>query len=109
MHKGVCVGGPMAGQTITTRSDDGFLAVDTQGSACWVYKTNPSSGQFVLCTDPDPSLLDADGTRALDADRVGGAPSQGLDVIALPGLADDGEQPAPSPLIDDTADLEGDD
>jgi len=107
MHKGVCVGGPMAGQTITTRSDDGFIAVDKAGSACWLYKADPGNGHFALCTDQDPSLIDDDGTRALDVDRLGGTPSQGLDVVALPG--DDDEQPAPAPVIDDTADLDGDD
>lgn len=90
-HKGVCVGGPMAGLTIETRSDTGFVAVDKPASACWVYKADPDNGRFVLCTLPDPSSLDEDGTRALDLDRVGGAPGQGLDIIALPDSEPDAE------------------
>jgi hypothetical protein len=104
MHKGVCVGGPMAGQTITTYSDAGFVAVDKPGSACWVYMTDPADGRFVLCTDPDPALLDPDGTRALDEARLAGAAGHDLDVIALPG--DDTEEPAAPPVIDDSSDLE---
>ncbi len=98
-HKGVCVGGPMAGLTIYTRSDDGFVAVDRPATACWVYKADPDSGRFVLCTLPDPSLLDDDGTRALDLDRVGGASAQGLDIIALPDSEPDPDEPAEADLF----------
>lgn len=92
-HKGVCIGGPMAGQTITTRSDCGFVAVDKPASAAWLYYPDVN-GRFVVDTRPDPSLLDADGTRALDMERAMRAQSEkGLDVIALPGdgVEDDGE------------------
>lgn len=99
-HKGVCVGGPMAGLTINTRSDDGFVAVDKPASACWVYKANPETGRFLLCAVPDPSLIDDDGTRALDLDRVGGASAQGLDVIALPDAEPDPDEvPAAADLF----------
>lgn len=101
-HKGVCVGGPMAGLTIHTRSDDGFVAVDRPATACWVYRADPDSGWFVLCTLPDPSLIDEDGTRALDLDRIGGASAQGLDVIALPdGESDPDIEPAEVDLFAD--------
>lgn len=99
-HKGACVGGPMAGLTINTRSDTGFVAVDVPATACWVYKTDPDNGRFVLCVEPDPSLLDDDGTRALDLDRVGGATAQGLDVVALPDAeADPDDEPDEADLF----------
>lgn len=110
-HKGVCVGGPMAGLTITTRGDEGFVAVDKPASAAWVYTTDPVNGRFVVCTDPDPSLLDPeDGTRALDLDRIGGAVAAGVDIIAVPGEPGDEPEdqevaeadllPDPAPLTD---------
>lgn len=86
MHKGVCIGGPMAGLTINTRSDVGFVAVDRPGFAAWLYYIRTTDGAYVLDTDADPSLLDDDGTRALDADRaLNASADKGLDVIALPG------------------------
>jgi hypothetical protein len=107
VYQGMCVGGPMDGQTITARGDDGFIAVDRPATACWVYKADRANGRFLLCTAPDPSLIDEDGTRALDEDRVAGAPSKGLDVVVLPG--DDDETPAEAPAIDGTSDPEGED
>lgn len=99
-HRGVCLGGPMAGLTITTRSDSGFVAVDKPATACWVYKADPDNGRFLLCTEPDPSSIDDDGTRALDLDRVGGATAQGIDVIALPDAeSDDDALPAEADLF----------
>ncbi len=83
-HKGVCMGGPLAGLTISIRSDDGFVAVDKPAGACWLYRTDRDNGRFVLCVEQDALLLDEDGTRALDLDRLGGAGAEGLDVIALP-------------------------
>lgn len=103
-HKGVCVGGPMAGLTISTRSDDGFVAVDKPASACWLYVVNTSNGRFTVCTDDDPTLLDkTDGCRALDLDRIGGAIAQGLDIIAVPGEPDqpDEYEPAEADLLPD--------
>lgn len=103
MHKGVCIGGPMAGQTITTRSDIGFVATDAAGSAAWVYYINATDGRFVLDTTPDSSSLDEDGTRSLDLARaLDAGEDAGLDVIALPG--EDDEEPAEPPVIDDTED-----
>lgn len=107
MHKGVCVGGPMAGLTVTTRSDRGFVAVDAAGFAAWLYYIDPDDGSYRLDTSADPSLLDDDGTRALDRDRVATAGDQGLDVVALPGEVD--EAPAAAPPIDDSFDDEGED
>jgi hypothetical protein len=106
MHRGVCVGGPMAGLTITTQSDTGFVAVDAAGFAAWVYYAAPD-GSYQLDTQPDPSSLGADGTRALDRDRaLAAATGKGLDVIALPG--EDDEAPADPPVIDeDYDDAEG--
>lgn len=102
MHRGVCVGGPMAGLTITTQSDVGFVAVDAAGSAAWLYYTT-GDGSYQLDTSPDPSSLDADGTRVLDRDRaLAAATDKGLDVVALPG--EDDEPPAPAPVIDETED-----
>lgn len=89
-HKGVCVGGPLAGLTIHTRSDSGFVAVDKPASACWLYRADADNGRFVLCAEPDPSSLGDDGTRALDLDRLGGASAEGLDIIALPDAEQDG-------------------
>jgi hypothetical protein len=107
MHKGVCIGGPMAGQTLTTGSDHGFVAVDAAGFAAWVYYIDPGDGSYRLDTSPDPSLLDDDGTRALDRDRaLSAATDKGLDVVALPG---DDEPAAELPVIDDTSDDEGGD
>lgn len=101
-HKGVCVGGPMAGLTIYTRSDTGFVAVDRPGSAAWVYKADPDNGRFVLCADPDPSSIDEDGTRALDLERAAGARSMGLDVIALPEAeGDEDDEPGEVDLFAD--------
>lgn len=88
MHKGVCVGGPFAGQTIETRSEVGFVAVDRPGHAAWLYYLD-NDGRYVVDTSDDPSRLDEDGTRALDIDRVVDAGADKcLDVIAVPG---DGE------------------
>jgi hypothetical protein len=104
MHKGVCVGGPMAGLTITTQSEDGFVAVDAAGFAAWLYYVDCADGHYQLDTRPDPSSLDDDGTRALDRDRaLTAATDKGLDVIALPG-EDDTEAPAEAPAIDETED-----
>jgi hypothetical protein len=46
MHRGVCVGGPLAGQTIETRSEFGFVAVDRPGNAAWLYFAD-EAGRFV--------------------------------------------------------------
>jgi hypothetical protein len=101
-HKGVCVAGPMAGLTIETRSDTGFVCVDKPATACWVYKADPDNGRFVLCVEADPSSIDDQGTRALDLDRVGGATGQGLDIIALPdGEPDPAEVPGEVDLFGD--------
>ncbi len=105
MHKGVCVGGPMAGQTLSTGSDRGFVAVDAAGFAAWIYYIDPGDGSYRLDTSPDPSLLDDEGTRALDRDRaLTAAIDKGLDVVALPG--EDDEAPAEPPVIDDASDDE---
>lgn len=86
MHKGVCIGGPMAGLTINTRSDVGFVAVDAPGFAAWLYYIRVADGAYVLDLSPDASSLDDQGTRALDRDRARQAGlDKGLDVIALPG------------------------
>lgn len=107
MHKGVCVGGPMAGLSITTRSEVGFVAVDAAGSAAWLYYIDLGTGRYLLDLRPDPSLLDKDGTRSLDRDRALEAGSgRGLDVVPLPG---DAEPAADPPAIDDGADAEGGD
>lgn len=107
-HRGVCVGGPMAGLTVTTRSDLGFVAVDAEGSGAWLYYIEAATGRYLLDTRPDTSSLDDDGTRLLDVERAYAAGlDKGLDVIALPG-ADD-EAPAEPPVIDDSADQEGQD
>lgn len=90
-HKGVCIGGPMAGLTIVTRSDTGFVAVDKPATACWVYRANPDNGRFELCRLPDPSSIGDDGTRALDEDRILSAGTEGLDVVALPDAEGDDE------------------
>ncbi len=104
MHKGICVGGPMAGQTVTTGSDVGFVAVDAEGFAAWLYYI-AADGSYQLNLSPDPSLLDDQGTRALDRDRAAAAGAdKGLDVIALPGS--DPEEPAAPPPIDDGYDDE---
>jgi len=99
VHKGVCIGGPMAGLTINTRSDVGFVAVDRPGFAAWLYYIRLTDGAYVLDTAADPSLLDDDGTRALDVDRALTASAEkGLDVIALPGDGveqDDPDDPDP--------------
>lgn len=110
MHKGVCVGGPMAGLTITTQSDVGFVAVDAAGFAAWLYYTDPGDGSYRLDTRPDPSSLGDDGTRLLDRDRaLAAATDKGLDVVALPG--EDDEEPAEPPAIDESYDAaeEGED
>lgn len=88
-HKGVCVGGPMAGLTVHARSDVGFVAVDRPAGACWVYEIDPNDGRFVLSRDRDPSLISGDGTRVLDLARAELAGAQGLDIIALPDIPDD--------------------
>jgi hypothetical protein len=116
-HKGVCVGGPMAGLTITTRSEVGFVAVDKPASAAWLYRAD-TNGRFVLDTGDDPSRIDEDGTRALDLERLGGSSSECLDVIAVPGeddedefepaAADLGPDPGPLVLEDDDEDEGGD-
>lgn len=94
MHKGVCVGGPLAGETVTTRSDVGFVAVDRPGFAAWLYLID-DAGRYVVDTSDDPSRIDADGTRVLDVDRaLEAATEQCLDVVALPG---DGSDDDPEP------------
>jgi len=108
MHQGVCVGGPMAGQTLTINSNRGFVAVDAAGFAAWIYYINSGDGSFGLDTSPDPSLLDEDGTRALDRNRaLAAAAAKDLDVIALPG--EDEEEPAEPPVIDDSSGERGGD
>lgn len=103
-HRGVCIGGPMAGLTITTQSDTGFVAVDAAGSAAWLYYIDGADGSYRLSTVADASSLDADGTRALDRDRALQAGiDRGLDVIALPG-EDDQEEPAEPPVFDEDYD-----
>lgn len=94
-HKGVCIAGPMAGLTIETRSDTGFVAVDKAAGAAWVYRANPDNGRFELDTSPDASLLDGeDGTRELDLERaLTAGVEKGLDVIALPDTEADPDEP----------------
>jgi hypothetical protein len=89
----------MAGLTIETWSDAGFVAVDRPGAAAWIYRTNPDNGRFELDVSPDPSLLDVDGTRALDLERALTAGLEhDLDVIALP---DAESEPDEEPVISD--------
>jgi hypothetical protein len=100
MHKGVCLGGPMAGQTVTTRSEVGFVAVDAAGFAAWVYRIRTPDGAYALDLSLDDSSLDENGTRALDLERaLYAGTDKGLDVIALPG--EDQEEPAEPPVFDD--------
>lgn len=111
-HKGVCVGGPMAGLTIHTRSDTGFLAVDRQAGAAWAYYAD-TNGRFLLDLSPDPSLLDDDGTRVLQPARLEGAGEKCIDVVAVPGEpgepdevnepaeADLGPDPEPVQIVED--------
>lgn len=88
-HKGICVGGPLAGLTIETRSQLGFVAVDRPGFAAWLYYAD-EAGRYVLDTTQDDSSIDDDGTRALDLERaLSAGVEKGLDVIALPGTGDD--------------------
>ena len=110
MHKGICIGGPMAGVSVSTRSDIGFVAVDAAGFGAWLYYIRVEDGAYVLDTRPDPSSLDVeDGTRAFDPERGLYASDKGLDLIAIPGdPADDpGETPEIPPL--QGADGEGED
>lgn len=108
MHRGVCVGGPMAGQTVTTRSEVGFVAVDAAGQAAWLYYIDLGTGRYLLDLRPDAASLDGEGTRALDAGRLSAAGiDRGLDVVALPG--EDDEPPAEPPVIDDSGDEGGED
>jgi hypothetical protein len=99
VHRGVCIAGPMAGLTINTRSDVGFVAVDAPGFAAWLYYIRATDGAYVLDTSPDASSLDSDGTRALDRERaLAASQEKGLDVIALPGDGveeDDPDDPDP--------------
>lgn len=97
MHKGVCIGGPMAGETITTRSEIGFVAVDAEGHGAWLYYIG-DDGRYRLDLSPSPSLLDDQGTRELGR-AVISAEEEGLDVVALTGAAE--EPPAEPPPIDD--------
>jgi hypothetical protein len=91
----------MAGQTINTRSNIGFIAVDAEGFAAWVYYVRAADGAYELDLQPDATTLEGwSGTRSLDLDRALDAASKGLDVIALPGEGDD-EQPAEPPVFDD--------
>lgn len=109
MHKGVCVGGPLAGRTIETRSQVGFLAVDRPASAAWLYRID-DSGRYVLDTSDDPTLIDDEGTRALDPGRAETALLEKcLDVIALPGdeQEEPGEQIPDGELADDDAEGQG--
>jgi hypothetical protein len=93
----------MAGLTITTQSDVGFVAVDAAGSAAWLYYIDTGDGSYRLDVSADPSSLDGDGTRALDRDRALQARTdKGLDVIALPG--EDDEAPAAPPVFDEDYD-----
>jgi len=105
-HKGVCVGGPMAGLTIHTRSDVGFVAVDKPADAAWVYKIDPDNGRYVLDTSTDQSSLDEEGTRALDLERALTAGlEKGLDVVALPDSEPDPDaEPAEVDLFGDVPD-----
>lgn len=107
MHKGVCVGGPLAGQTVETRSQIGFIAVDRPASAAWLYLID-GNGRYVIDTSDDPSRIDEDGTRALDPGRAETALLEKcLDVIALPGDEDEepGEQ-IPEAMLVENADEE---
>jgi hypothetical protein len=106
MHRGVCIGGPMAGLSITTRSDVGFVATDAAGLAAWLYYIDPADGSYRLDVRADASSLDNDGTRELDRDRaVAAADGKGLDVVALPG---DDEEPAAEPPVFDDGPGDGD-
>lgn len=108
MHKGVCIGGPLAGLTITSRSEVGLVAVDRPASAAWVYRID-AGGRFILDTSDDPSRIDEDGTRALDAERaLDAGREQCLDVIAVPGDGrpdPDDQDPETGELVRISADL----
>jgi hypothetical protein len=75
----------MDGLTLTIRAEAGFVAVDKPGQRAWVYQA--VDGEFRLCTDADPSLINPDfGTRALDQERLQQATANpAMDVVALPG------------------------
>jgi hypothetical protein len=88
-----CVGGPLDGLTITTRTPEGFLAADKEAGLAWIYKQQ-ADGRFVVCTEHDDSLEYPYGTqtgqrrlvmgRAVDA----ALDPDALDVIAVPGVVD---------------------
>ncbi len=68
----LCVGGPLDGRSMISRTSDGFLAVDAVGNRAWLYERQGNVGSVV--TDHDDSLVYPVGTetgeRTLDWDRV---------------------------------------
>lgn len=47
LHKGTCVGGPMAGMQGMSRFPKGFVLIDAPGERVWVYDRDPQTSTYV--------------------------------------------------------------
>lgn len=83
MREGTCVGGPLDGESLTIRNDDGFLAVDKPLGLAWRYRVD-AQDRFVLCTAADPSVIGEEGARSFDPKRAeDGLTDNDLDIISI--------------------------
>ncbi|MER5608328.1 hypothetical protein AB0F93_00030 [Micromonospora tulbaghiae] len=81
MNEGVCVGGPLAGQTIASRFPQGVLLVDRPAGHCWLYDWR--DGQFVARTDEPMPVQDGPADGPGDS-RYRAAAEPHYDVLAAP-------------------------
>lgn len=89
LHTGQCVGGPLDGKTITTRTPAKFLAANKRAQRAWIYQRQGEHGHYEVSTEPDDSLLGQSdgvepGQRWLSLERATLAAAHGeIDVIAV--------------------------
>lgn len=81
----LCVGGPLDGRSMISRTPEGFLAVDKANNRAWLYERQ--GNVWAVNTDHDDSLSYPDGPqtgeRTLDWDRVPVVDGAGLQVVPI--------------------------
>lgn len=84
LFEGICRGGPLDGETATSRFPAGFVLADKLAGRAWIYDRRHDGTYVVRGGDPDPAR-ELDHTKALAA-----VLGQEYDVIRAVGVADHG-------------------
>lgn len=76
-YRGICIGGPYAGDFAESRFPKGFLLVDKVNNQCWVYDWQPNM-EFFKVRQEEPMQVSLEG-------RMRAANEFTYDVVALGG------------------------